>query len=268
MLSLSNFREKFLEKNDADLLIEYAIKKQRSIIYTNPNYILSLEEEKKLNALFLEYQTGKPVAYLIGTQAFWTMDLWVTPDVLIPRFDTECLVRYVIENINMQYLTLADLGTGSGAIAIALALENPGWIIHATDFSHAALRIAQKNAVKYKLRNIKFYHGNWSAALPQKNHYDLIISNPPYIAQNDSHLLQLAFEPQSALISGKDGLEDIKKIIMQSKQYLKNNGVLILEHGFDQAEAVLKCMIQENFQAVQSYCDLNHHPRFCVGVKK
>lgn len=268
MSSIADWRKKFKEQSDAELLIEFVTQKSRAQLYLNPEAVLSSEEQNQLAQLFLEYQSGKPVAYLIGTQAFWTMDLIVTPDTLIPRSDTECVVRYIIENFEQKNLCVADLGTGSGAIAIALALENPSWIIHAADYSEKALLTAKQNADKYKAHNINFYRGNWCEALPETNYYDLIISNPPYISEKDPHLSALIFEPQSALVSGKEGLDDIKKIIIQSENYLKNNGEIILEHGFDQAESVLKLLTESQFQNTSSHRDLTGNFRFCVGVKK
>ena len=200
---------------------------------------LSLEQKKTLDAFIKRYDAGEPLAYLTGKQAFWTMDLIVTQDTLIPRPETECLIDWCLQAINGSVLRVADLGTGTGAIAIAIALEKPTWMIDATDISEKTLLIAKQNAKAYACNHIHFYQGHWCDALPHEK-YDLIISNPPYIADNDPHLKELTHEPQNALISGQKGLNAITIITKSASEFLKSGGVLVIEHGFDQANYVFR----------------------------
>jgi release factor glutamine methyltransferase len=250
---------------DSELLLMHVLKLSRTELHIRSHDELSNEALKKLNHFISRRINGEPIAYLLGSQSFWTMDLIVTTDTLIPRPETECLVEWVLKNVNQNDdIIAADLGTGTGAIAIAIASENKNWKIDATDESFEALAVAKKNADKYALKNISFYQGDWCDALPDKK-YDVIISNPPYIAENDVHLDKLIFEPQTALVSGKEGLNAIEKIAAQAKNYLKQNGVLIIEHGFDQSDAVCSIFEKNNFYDVKNHRDLADVPRFVTG---
>lgn len=250
---------------DANLLITHVTQKTREQLYTDAQETLSASAEKNVTQLLQRRLNGEPIAYLTGHKAFWSMNLIVTPDTLIPRPETECLVKWVLENVSGAS-HIVDLGTGSGAIAIALALEKPHWNIVATDQSQAALTVAKKNAKKYNAHNITFYQGDWCDALPEKK-VDLIISNPPYIAENDTHLKQLQFEPQNALVSGANGLNAIATIIQQAKNTLQKNGVLVLEHGFDQADQVKNLLEAAGFQSITDHPDLANVPRFVTALK-
>src|SRR3990167_2701529 len=241
---------------DAELLLTHVLNISRTQLLISFDKELSSESEIILNNLTKRRMNGEPIAYILGHQPFWTMDLVVTPDTLIPRPETECLIDYIIQYSHSDALHVADLGTGSGAIAIALALEKPNWKIDATDKSLHALKIAKKNAEKYTVKNINFYQGDWCAALPNKK-YDMIISNPPYIAENDVHLSALKFEPKSALTSGKTGLDDIEKIVMQAKNYLNSDGILIIEHGFNQANSVFNIFKKINFYHIENHRELS-----------
>ena len=250
---------------EVDLLFMHVLKKSRTQLYRMLNETIPLSQQQACYALCQQRIQGKPIAYLTHSQSFWTMDLFVNEDTLIPRPETECLVEWILHHIpNQDHLQIADLGTGSGAIAIALAMERKSWKIEATDFSAEALAIAKKNADKYGAKNIAFYLGDWCDALP-KNAYDVIVSNPPYIAENDPHLKQLQFEPQEALTSGKEGLDAIQKIISQSLTFLKPNGYLIIEHGYDQAEKVITLFERAGLKKVSNHRDLSDVPRFVTG---
>lgn len=248
---------------DTDLILMHALKKSRTEL------LMNLDDEiieTQFIALQIERRTkGEPMAYLLGHQPFWTMDLIVTSDTLIPRPETECLVEWILKNFkDKENIIAADLGTGTGAIALALALENKNWKIDATDESFEALAIAKKNADKYALKNVSFYQGDWCFALPDKK-YDVIVSNPPYIAADDMHLTKLTFEPQIALISGKNGLDAIEKIVAQANHFLKPDGYLVIEHGFDQADAVCALFEKNNFVDINHHRDLADIPRFVTG---
>ena len=197
------------------------------------------------------------------------MTLKVTPNVLIPRPETECLVEWILArytNNQKQTFKVADLGVGSGAVALALAKERSNWIVHATDYSNNALKIAKENANSYHLTNVHFFHGKWCDALPN-NDYDIIVSNPPYIDSNDKHLKHLAFEPIDALDGGKKGLDAIKMIIHQAKNYLKERGLLIFEHGYDQQEAIQYFLKEAKYRYIEDHNDLANLPRYYTAQK-
>ena len=186
-------------------------------------------------------------------------------DVLVPRPETEHLVEWVLENFSTETpRKIVDLGTGSGAIALALALERPLWQIEAVDQSLAALNVAQKNAAHHQLTAVKFYPSDWCIGLASKD-YSLILSNPPYIAANDPHLLKLSHEPQRALSSGTDGLDAIRFIISQAPEYLATGGYLALEHGYDQKDAIIHLLQDRGYDDIQSHLDLAEHPRFITA---
>jgi len=210
---------------------------------------------------------GKPVAYITGEREFWSLSLKVTSDVLIPRPETETLVELALEKFSSSpALTVADLGTGSGAIACALAVERPAWNIIATDSSGEALDIARHNASIHKLGNIRFVHGQWLEPLTGLD-FDLIISNPPYIAIDDPHLAQgdVRFEPEAALASGKQGMDAIRHLAQQAGQRLKAGGWLIVEHGYDQQQPVYDCFLQGGFEDILQLTDLAGQPRVTAG---
>lgn len=252
---------------DAYLLISHVIQKTREQLYADPALLMTTEQKARCDQLLQRRLTGEPMAYLLGCKSFWTMDLHVSLDTLVPRPETECLVQWILSEFKDQTnLTIAELGTGTGAIAIALALEKPYWQIDATDQSHSALTIAKNNAQHYYTKYITFFQGDWCAALPKKN-YDVIVSNPPYIAENDIHLTKLTFEPRAALVSGADGLNAIRTIIQQAKKYLCANGVLVLEHGYDQATAVCALLKNAGYQNISSHRDLSGVSRFVTARK-
>lgn len=267
-VSIAEYRKKFaqqLPQIDVDLIFMTALQKTRAELFALLNNSLLQSEENSIRALIQRRLKGEPIAYLIGTQAFWTMELIVTRDTLIPRPETECLVDWILHHFAQhEKINVADLGTGTGAIAIALALEKKNWHIDATDHSPEALAVAKKNIVKYGAKNVSLYLSNWYENLPKKK-YDLIVSNPPYIAQQDPHLKQLRFEPQNALVSGKDGLDAIRYIAHHAKHFLAHEGYLVMEHGFDQAEKVARIFQDAGFVSIKNHRDLSDIPRFVTG---
>lgn len=246
---------------DAEILLAKVLKKDRSYLCAHDRDSLTSLQQQQFQALVERRKHGEPVAYLTGHQEFWSLDLVVTPDVLIPRPETELLVETILQMLPAQEkLDIADLGTGSGAIALALATERPAWNIVATDFSAAALAVAQQNAQRLAVNNVEFLLSHWCEQLPIKK-YSAIVSNPPYIDANDSHLPALRYEPQSALIAAEQGLADIEIIIQQAQNYLADHGMLIIEHGYQQADAVQTLFKKYNYTNSRTINDLAKLPR-------
>ena len=211
---------------------------------------------------------GEPIAYLFSEREFWSLNLYVDDNVLIPRHETENLIEYCVHKYAKQLaLNCLDLGTGSGAIALALAKEFPSWHIFASDYSVAALSIAKKNREKNNLQNVHFICMDWLQAI-QIKFFDLIVSNPPYIAEQDPYLQHgdLPFEPSDALIAKEQGLADLYQIITQAKTRLKDGGELIVEHGHTQGEMVRNDFLSKGYTSVKTFEDYAQLARFTVGV--
>lgn len=236
-------------------------------------------EDSIAAALALQYATaverrriGEPVAYITGTQGFWSLELSVNPAVLIPRADTETLVEWALQLIprapSESPSKILDLGTGSGAIALALAQElGRGARIIATDCSDVALNLAKDNARALKFEHVEFRLGDWCAALLDEpaQSFDLIVANPPYIAEGDAHLSDLRYEPRLALTSGADGLDAIRQIVQQTPAHLRPGGWLLLEHGHDQGAAVRELLLQAGFVDVEARRDFGGNERVSGG---
>jgi len=221
-------------------------------------------------ALIAERAKGTPIAYLIGLREFYSLSLVVSPDVLIPRPETELLVDLALEAIPRDpACRVVDLGTGSGAIAIALAKHRPQAEIHAVELSAAALAVAQQNAVIQGVEQITFHTGSWFDPLPADLRFDVMVSNPPYIDPADPHLQQgdVRFEPKSALIAADHGLADYQQIIQQARHYLVSGGKILFEHGCDQTEPVAKILREARFLNVSTHQDLAGRDRVTIGQK-
>jgi release factor glutamine methyltransferase len=243
---------------DAEVLLMHVTGLARSALITHAGEALTAEQAQRLHALLARRAHGEPIAYLTGRREFWSLDLNVTPDVLIPRPETELLVEQALARIPPDAAwTLADLGTGSGAVALALARERPRCRVIATDISAAALAVARRNAERLGIHNIEFRHGEWLASLAGLA-IDLMVSNPPYVAEGDPHLAQgdLRFEPQTALVAGHDGLAAIRRIAAGAAAHLGPDGWLLLEHGADQGAAVARILAEQGFTAIAGYRDL------------
>ena len=254
---------------DAELLLAAALGKSRSYLHTWPEKIVSSEAALTFADYLQRRRGGEPVAYILGQQGFWKLDLEVAPHTLIPRPETEMLVEAALELLPATPATPAkvlDLGTGSGAIALALASERPAWQVTAVDRVLEAVALAERNRQRLHLNNATVLNSHWFSAL-QGHAYDLIISNPPYIADNDPHLVagDVRFEPASALVAGHDGLDDLRLIIREAPAHLNAGGWLVLEHGYDQAAAVRDLLSSQGFEAVASRIDLGGHERITLG---
>ena len=253
---------------DAEILLAHVLESTRSFLYANPELELPRKRAESFKKLVKQRALGQPVAYLTESSEFWSLPLRVSPAVLIPRPDTELLVEAALEKISPEAdWRIADLGTGSGAIALALASERKKCEVHATDISMAAIRIARENASQLDLSRIQFHPGSWNEPLRGKFH--LVVSNPPYINADDPHLERgdLRFEPRKALTPGADGLDAIQKISKLVFPILVDGGWLMLEHGWDQGPATREVLQGAGFIHVKTLQDLAGHDRVTVGEK-
>jgi release factor glutamine methyltransferase len=252
---------------DAEVLLMHVCSLDRSNLITRNETALTGKQLNMLENLLHRRKRGEPVAYITGTREFWSMELDVTPGTLIPRPETELLVEKALEHIPRDAeWTIADLGTGSGAIALAITKERPRCRVIAADNSSAALEVARSNAKKFGLTNIEFHEGDWFAALAGAT-FDMILSNPPYIRAGDPHLKQgdVRFEPATALVAGTEGLDAIRHIARHAREFLKPGGWLLFEHGWDQAEAIGDYLRQQGYRNIACHTDLTGHARVAGG---
>lgn len=244
------------DRLDNRLLVAHALRLSREQLITRTEHVLNAEEAQRVTAAFARRSTGEPVAYILGRREFYGLALLVTPDVLIPRADTELLVELALAHAHPG-ARVVDLGTGSGAVAIALARTRHDLQVSATDISHAALDVARQNAALHRVQPA-FYQGSWYAPLGQ-HRFDLIVANPPYIVAADPHLSQgdLPFEPLDALTDHADGLSALRLLAAGAHRHLHPGGWVLLEHGYDQAQAVRALLTAQGFTGVQSWTDLS-----------
>jgi len=261
-------------KSEARILLTHAFDKPPSYLRTWPELELDEQVMHKAEQLLECRLTGEPIAYILGYREFWSLVFKVSPNVLIPRAETELLVELCIEylgNLDQQstVVKLLELGTGSGAISVAVAHEMPEIEITATDISNLALDLARDNAASHQCDKIEFKQCSWYEGITANN-YDMIVSNPPYIDQNDEHLTRgdLPYEPTIALSSGDSGLKDIGLIIASATDYLKIGGRLALEHGYDQANSIQKLMLEAGFEKVKTIKDHAGIARITTGIKR
>jgi len=252
---------------EAELLLGEATGLRRPQMLARPDAPLAIEARRRLTRLVERRLRGEPIAYILGCQGFWTLDLQVTPDTLIPRPETELLVETALARLPADApLLVADLGTGSGAIAAALASERPVWTLIAADRSIAALNVACTNARRLQLTNLCTLAGSWLAPFAPAS-LDAVLSNPPYVRADDPHLTRgdLRYEPRSALAAGPDGLDAIRRIAAAAPDRLKPGGLIALEHGCDQGAAVRDLLAQAGLTGAQTVHDLAGHERVTLG---
>jgi len=252
---------------DTEMLLAHALGRDRAWLYAHADDALPVEQAIAFHRLLARRAAGEPIAYLTAHREFWSLDLAVTPAVLIPRAETELLVELALQKIPQgAQVDIADLGTGSGAIALALARERPRARVLASDASVAALAVAHGNAQRLRIDNVEFLESDWFAAIGARR-FDIVVSNPPYIAENDAHLGQgdLRFEPLAALASGADGLDAIRVLVRDAPAHLKPGGWLLFEHGFDQGPACRALLERGGFADVFTAADLEGRDRVSGG---
>lgn len=249
---------------DAEVLLCHVLAKPRSYCLTWPDADLSEHTLSTLDALLDARAAGTPIAYLTGRREFWSREFVVSPDVLIPRPETELLIDIALALFpSGTSHRVADLGTGSGVIAITLAMERPVWCLTAVDCDTRALSLARHNAQRLAAPPIDWRHGNWLEALTDGERFALIVSNPPYIADDDPHLERgdLRFEPRHALTAGPEGLNALQTIADTAREYLIAGGYLLLEHGYQQHAALHALLRAHGYRNLLTHCDWAGHPR-------
>lgn len=256
-------------KLDAEVLLSHCLKCDRSHLYAYPEEELLASCLTQFNSLISNRAKGHPIAHLTGYREFWSIKLKVTPDTLIPRPETECLVEHALTKIEPDaQINVLELGTGTGAIAIAIASERSNINITATDISEAALDVAKENA-NTQQTTINFIQADW-LTFKANTKFSIVLSNPPYISNSDPFLKKgdVRFESESALIANDDGLADLRTIIEQAKIVLEENGWLILEHGYQQGQAVRDLFIKNMYKEIETYADYAGHERVTLGQLK
>ncbi|MFW3573376.1 peptide chain release factor N(5)-glutamine methyltransferase [Kosakonia cowanii] len=253
-------------RRDAEILLGFVTGKARTFILAFGETPLTDEQQEQLAGLLARRERGEPVAHLIGEREFWSLPLFVSPATLIPRPDTECLVEQALSRLPAAPCRILDLGTGTGAIALALASERPDCQVTAVDLIPDAVALAQRNADHLGIRNIEIVQSRWFSAL-EGQQFSLIVSNPPYIDAQDPHLAQgdVRFEPLSALVAADNGLADLHTLIKEAPRYLLPQGWLLLEHGWQQGAAVREIFARYGWQQVETCRDYGDNERLTLG---
>ncbi|WP_367680742.1 peptide chain release factor N(5)-glutamine methyltransferase [Candidatus Fukatsuia anoeciicola] len=265
LIATNQFINSESPKCDAEILLSFITGRSRSFILAFGETLLTLKELALLTPLVNRRQQGEPIAYLIGEQEFWSLPLTISTAVLIPRPDTECLVEQALSYLPRTACNILDLGSGSGAIALALASERPDCKVIGVDISAEAIALARYNARKLALYNAYFIQGNWFKPLDQR--FMLIVSNPPYIDANDPHLTKgdVRYEPSQALIAKLNGIADLATIIQQTPYYITASGWLLVEHGWQQAKQIQDLFYKVGFNSVITHKDYAGHDRITLG---
>lgn len=253
-------------RRDAEILLEYVTGKGRTWILAFGETELTDAQRQQLAALLARRRRGEPIAHLIGEREFWSLPLFVSPATLIPRPDTECLVEQALARLPAASCRILDLGTGTGAIALALASERPDCDVTAVDRMPEAVALAQRNATRHAITNVRILQSDWFSALAG-NRFEMIVSNPPYIDEQDPHLSQgdVRFEPLTALVAGDQGMADIKHIIERARAVLMPEGMLLLEHGWQQGTAVRDAFVRAGYHDVETCRDYGDNERVTLG---
>ena len=252
-------------RRDAEVLIAHALDSTRAHLYAHADDALSAAADARIRELLDARRRGEPVAYLVGYREFWNLRLAVTPAVLIPRPETELLVELALER-TPRGARVVDLGTGSGAIALAIKSERADCTVVATDASERALDVARRNAATLEL-SIEIRAGDWYDAVANEPLFDVVVSNPPYVAADDAHLRALVSEPTAALIGGADGLDALRVIVAGARGRLAAYGTLLVEHGFDQGAAVRRLFEAAGLSAIETHRDGGGHERVTLGTR-
>lgn len=252
---------------DANVLLCHVLDKPRSYLLTWPDKSLDTQQQHQFDALIERRKAGEPVAYIIGEREFWSLPLKVSPSTLIPRPDTERLVELALDKAQLIDGDILDLGTGTGAIALALASELPLRKVFGIDLREEAWQLASDNAERLGIANASFWNGSWFTPVPSGTKFALVVSNPPYIEENDPHLTlgDVRFEPKSALVAQDNGLADIKTISENARDYLLNEGWLLFEHGYDQGAAVREILQGFGYSNVETQKDYAGNDRVTLG---
>ncbi len=259
---------------ETEVILSHVLGISRAMIRARPEQIMNSEDQKRFNSLIYRRLQKEPLAYILEEKEFWSLSLQVNSDVLIPRPETEILVEAVLQRLpDEPGIQILDLGTGSGAIALALAVERPHWQIIATDKSSDALAVAIENAKKLAVTNVKFLCGDWFSPLLERpihqRLFHAVVSNPPYVSADDFNLNQneLQFEPEQALIAGESGFQDLRQIVTQASDFLVSKAWLFLEHGYNQREQVLFLLRKCGFIETHDLKDLAGLDRVAIGQK-
>lgn len=264
--AVNQLRDSDSPRRDAEILLEYVTGKGRTYIMAFGETPLTDAQQQQLEALLQRRKQGEPVAHLTGVREFWSLPLFVSPATLIPRPDTECLVEQALARLPAKKCHILDLGTGTGAIALALASERPDCDVTAVDRMPDAVALARRNAEHLAIRNVRILQSYWFSALPGQR-FDMIVSNPPYIDAQDPHLAEgdVRFEPLSALVADANGMADIIHIIDHARQVLTPGGYLLLEHGWQQGDAVRAAFQQAGYSDVETCRDYGGNERVTCG---
>lgn len=255
---------------DAQVLLTHVLRCNTAHLAAWPEKNLEEEQLSQYLQLIQQRKKGLPVAHLTGSREFWSLEFSVNNSTLIPRPDTETLIEFILDKFSdKEDLKLLDMGTGSGAIAISIATEKPGWKIFASDISEQALDLARENSRRHQTANTTFIHSDWFSSITD-NDFDIIISNPPYIAEDDPHLAEgdVRFEPLNALTSGAEGMDDIEHLCLNAKSHLAKSGSLIVEHGYNQQQLVADCFAKNGYMQIEQKQDLSGHTRMTAGKRK
>lgn len=264
--AVSELSESESPKRDAEILLKHVTGKSRTYLLAFGETLLTAEQEAQLTALLARRKTGEPVAHLVGEREFWSLPLYVSAATLIPRPDTECLVEQALARLPTAACSILDLGTGTGAIALALATERPDCTVTAVDVMPDAVTLAQRNVERLGLGNVTVLQSSWFTALENRL-FALIVSNPPYIDEHDPHLAQgdVRFEPLTALVAANEGLADLDHIVTTSRQHLLPGGWLLVEHGWTQGNAVRALFTHAGYREVATCRDYGGNERLTLG---
>ncbi len=251
---------------DAKVLLAHVLGQSQTYLFTWSDRTLTDEQREQFVKLIDQRQTGHPVAHLIGYRDFWTLRLQVNPSTLIPRPETELLVEKALELLPDNALAICDLGTGTGAVALAVASERPNLRVTGIDKIEDAVKLAQANAINNNISNAEFLQSHWFSALAGQQ-FDMLVTNPPYVEEHSEFLQQgdVRFEPRSALTAGEDGLDDIRFIITEARDYLKPGGWLLIEHGFEQGAAIRELFQFSGYTDAETFRDLAGLDRITVA---